>query len=153
MSTDKQDNNNQLSELMKRYPEAEVIEEVASGAKTRPLLDCLLASLVKGDTLVVAALDRLGRSTRDVLEKVELLNRNGVILVSVREGFDLNTPFGQFGMTIMVAFAQLERSILIDRVKTALKAKVAQGVKLGRPRKTGTVCRTSEYRRRKRDGY
>jgi DNA invertase Pin-like site-specific DNA recombinase len=134
---------------MKRYPEAEIVQEYASGAKPRPILESLLRDMGSGDTLVVYALDRIGRSVKDVLAKLELLQAKGIILVSIREGLDLTTPIGRFSMTIVAAVAQLERELISERTKTALRAKKEQGIVLGRPIKTGPVSRSTRYRRKK----
>jgi DNA invertase Pin-like site-specific DNA recombinase len=133
VSTDKQECEAQTAELLKRYPEAEVVEEIASGAKERPKLEGLLSSLGKGDTLVVAALDRIGRSIRDVLDKMEMIQKKNIILVSIREGLDLTSPIGRFSMTIVAAVAQLERELISERTKLSLKIRKEKGLKLGRP--------------------
>jgi DNA invertase Pin-like site-specific DNA recombinase len=147
VSTNKQDNTNQTQPLLDLYPSAKIVEEVASGAKERPKLVQLIEFLDKGDTLVVYALDRLGRSTRDVLGKIERINARGIILVSLREKLDLSTMQGKFMMTIMLAFAELERTIISERIKTALGVKKANGVILGRPEKEGAISRSTRYRR------
>jgi DNA invertase Pin-like site-specific DNA recombinase len=147
VSTDKQDTNNQTKTILDLYPSAKVVEEVASGAKARPKLVQLIDFLEKGDTLVVYALDRLGRSTRDVLEKIEKIYAKGIILISLREKLDLSTVQGKFMMTIMLAFAELERNIISERIKTALAVKKANGEPLGRPEKDGPISRSTRYRR------
>jgi putative DNA-invertase from lambdoid prophage Rac len=132
VSTDKQDASNQLSKLMLLYPEAETVVETASGSKARPLLTLLLARLQKGDTLIVAALDRLGRSTIDLLTIIEALDRRGVNLKSIREGVEYNSIAGKLIIQVLCAVAEMERSLISERTKTALQAKKRSGVKLGR---------------------
>lgn len=133
VSTDKQETENQLFKLKQLYPQAIVVHEVASGYLDKPVLTGLLALLVKGDTLVVAALDRLGRNAGKAIQLIDSLYSKGVTVVSVREGLDYSTSAGKFQGQIMLAMAELERSLISERTKAALARKKAQGVKLGRP--------------------
>ncbi len=133
VSTDMQDTQNQVQTLLLRYPGAEVVEEYMSGAKHRPKLEALLETLERDDKFVVMALDRIGRSTTDVMAKLDDLNKRGIKVISIREGIDFTTPSGEFMATIFAAFAQMERKIISERIKTALEAKKGQGIRLGRP--------------------
>jgi len=135
VSTDKQETQNQLSSLKETFPTAAVFEEIASGAKARPVLQTLLASLQRGDTLIVAALDRLGRRTSEVLMLIEDLERRGVILKSIREGVDYSTIAGRLVTQILCACAEMERRLISERTKMALDARKKAGVKLGGPSK------------------
>jgi len=132
VSTGRQDCENQLSKLKVLYPSAKVIEETASSAKSRPELAKLVLSLVRGDELVVAALDRLGRRTSEVLALIEDLERRGVILKSVREGVDYSTICGRLVTQIICSVAEMERGLIASRTKDALAAKRLQGVYGGR---------------------
>ena len=135
VSTDKQETQNQLSKLKELFPGAAVFEEVSSGAKARPVLQTLLASLHSGDILIVAALDRLGRRTSEVLALIEDLERRGVILKSIREGVDYSTIAGRLVTQILCACAEMERRLISERTKMALEARRKAGVKLGGPAK------------------
>lgn len=135
VSTDKQETQNQLSSLKELFPNAAVFEEVASGAKARPVLQTLLGSLQKGDTLIVAALDRLGRRTSEVLGLIEDLEKRGVILKSMREGVDYSTIAGRLVTQILCSVAEMERRLISERTKMALEARKKAGVKLGCPAK------------------
>ena len=135
VSTDKQETQNQLSSLKETFPDAAVYEEVASGAKARPVLQSLLGALQTGDVLIVAALDRLGRRTSEVLALIEDLESRGVILKSVREGVDYSTIAGRLVTQILCACAEMERRLISERTKTALEARRKAGVKLGGPAK------------------
>src|SRR5690606_35567521 len=88
----------------------------------------------KGDTLVVAAIDRLGRNTIDVLETVAALQSKGVTVISMREGFDLSTPIGKAMLTMLAAVAELERSNIKARQMAGIERARAQGRKLGAPK-------------------
>src|SRR5688572_18090141 len=96
VSTDKQDADNQIQSMVTLYPEGVVIRETASGTKHRPQLDHACEALGPGDVLCVAAIDRLGRSTLDILERIQSLVGRGVRIHSLREGFLDQTPSGRF---------------------------------------------------------
>lgn len=148
VSTDKQETQNQLSQLKELFPGAAVFEEVASGSKVRPILQALLGMLKAGDTLIVAALDRLGRRTSEVLALIEDLERRGVVLKSIREGVDYSTIAGRLVTQILCACAEMERRLISERTKLALDAKRKAGVRLGCPSKHSaeTVSRVLELR-------
>jgi len=98
----------------------------------RPQLSQVLANALQGDTVVVVAIDRLGRNTMDVLATVETLKKKGVSVVSMREGFDLATPTGNFMLTMLAAMAQLERENIKIRQLAGLERARAEGKNLGR---------------------
>ena len=131
-STSHQDNENQLAHLRHLYPQATVVEETASGGKSRPELKKLVDRLERGDILVVAALDRLGRRTVEILGLIESLEQRGVILKSLREGVDYSTIAGRLVTQILVSVAELEKSLISERTKLALAAKKKIGIVGGR---------------------
>ena len=133
VSTEVQTTQNQVLILSKQYPEAEIVEEVGSGAKERPKLTELMSRLTSGDRLIVYAIDRLGRSMFDLVTLFETLGNKGVILISQREGIiDRATPMGNFMYHIMAAMATMERDILKERIAAGLARTKAKGTKLGR---------------------
>lgn len=85
----------------------------------------------KGDVVVVAAIDRLGRNTVDVLETVEALRAKGADVVSMREGFDLATPVGRCMLAMLSAVAELERENIRDRQLAGIRRAKAEGRALG----------------------
>ena len=90
-------------------------DEAVSGAvkaSDRPGFGELLSYVREGDTLIVIAIDRLGRNTIDVLSTVEMLQAKGVKVVSLREGFDLSTPVGKAMLTMMAGLASLEKDLI-----------------------------------------
>ncbi len=95
-------------------------------------MSALLAYAREGDTVVVVAIDRLGRNTIDVLGTVEALQAKGVSVVSLREGFDLSTACGKLMLTMMAAFSQLERENMKARQLAGLDRARAEGKALGR---------------------
>lgn len=88
----------------------------------------------KGDTVVVAAIDRLGRNTIDVLETVEALKAKGVTVVSMREGFDLSNATGKLMLTLLAGVAELERENIRARQMAGINKAKADGRKLGAPK-------------------
>ena len=134
VSTESQTTDGQTHALAQKYPDAQLVSEVASGAKHRPVLKALLANMQPADTLIVAALDRLGRSTIDVLRIVEQLTNQQINLISEREAFDYSTPSGKLVMQILISVAELERALIIQRTKAGLAAARARGRIGGKPR-------------------
>lgn len=113
---------------------ARVFSDKLGGTRDdRPgLLDCL-DHLRDGDTLVVVALDRLGRSTLQVLSTLRDLHERGIAVRSLREQIDFSTPVGQAVATIMSALAEMELALIRERAAAAREAAKARGRQTGRP--------------------
>src|SRR5438067_5286657 len=101
----------------------------------RPGLDHLLTDVKarRVDVVIVAAFDRFGRSVRHLVETMELFRHLYVEFISLREQIDTGSPLGQAVFTIIAAIAQLERSLLVERVRAGLRRARAQGKRIGRP--------------------
>jgi DNA invertase Pin-like site-specific DNA recombinase len=115
----------------------EYVDEGISGTTDRrPALDALMAVVRKRrvDVVVVAAFDRFGRSVRHLVDTLELFRHLNVEFISLREQIDTGSPLGQAVFTIIAAIAQLERSLLVERVKAGLRRARDQGKHIGRPR-------------------
>lgn len=117
----------------------EVIREVGSAKSTtrRPLLNAALASLEIKDgpkAVVVAKLDRLTRSVADGARLFERAKDKGWGIVALDLGVDTTTPAGELVANVMVAVGQWERKVIGERTSAALRAKVARGERVGRPR-------------------
>jgi DNA invertase Pin-like site-specific DNA recombinase len=108
---------------------------VSGSTSARPGLDACLDHLREGDVLTVWKLDRLGRNTQHVLTVVDDLMSRGIGFRSITEGLHTEGPMGKAMLTIMAAFAQLERDTMIERTRAGLAAAAANGRKGGRPRK------------------
>lgn len=117
----------------------EVFEEKESTRNTRPVQWDLYNRLLRRefDTLLIWKFDRWARSTRELIEHMENMKERGVNLISLTENLDLNTSMGKAMLTIISAFAQLERDLISERTKAGLERAKARGKVLGRPRKKG----------------
>lgn len=126
----------QLDALKQAGVEKVFRDQGVSGSLTeRPGLDRCLEHLREGDVLVVWKLDRLGRSTRHVLAVIDGLTSRGIGFRSITDGLHTEGAMGKAMLTIMAAFAELERDTMIERTRAGLAAAAANGRKGGRPRK------------------
>lgn len=114
----------------------EVDEGVSGKLRNRPALDRALSALARGQAqaLVVAKMDRLGRSVIQAADVLETARRQGWDVVVLDIGIDLNTPHGKAMAQLLAVFAELEREMISARTKAALAAARARGTRLGRPR-------------------
>lgn len=113
-----------------------VFVETASGAlRDRPQLRACLDYLRPGDVLVVAKLDRLGRSLAHLIETVTTLDSRGIGLVSLSESIDTTTAAGRLLLHVLGAVGQFERDLIVERTQAGLAAARARGRKGGRPPK------------------
>jgi DNA invertase Pin-like site-specific DNA recombinase len=138
ISTDDQSILNQQQQLSVYNVERWFTDEGVSGnqeASKREGFKSLMNYVRDGDIVVCTAIDRIGRSTIDVLQTVEYLKAKGVKLISNREGFDLSTPTGEAMLTIMSALAKLELAVLAERRAAGIKRAQAEGKHCGRPSK------------------
>lgn len=114
---------------------SEVIIDAGESAKSlnRPGMARLLALVDKGalDVVIVAKLDRLTRSVKDLAELLELFNRRGVSLVSVAESLDTGTAAGRLVLNVMTAVSQWEREAIGERTRDAMGHKKANGERVG----------------------
>lgn len=113
-----------------------IFSDKLSGAREdRPGLGQLLDYVRPGDTVVVVALDRLGRSLSGVIRTIETLTQAGVLLRSLREGIDYSTPTGRMLAGIFASLAEYERDLMHERAAAAREAARLRGRHTGRPPK------------------
>src|SRR6266403_2201258 len=114
---------------------AKVFKEKVSGAKTdRPELAKVISRLESGDVLVVTRLDRLARSTRDLLNVLDELAKRGAGFRSLKDSWaDTTTPHGKLMLTVLGGLA--ERELIRARTGEGRKRAQERGVRFGRPRK------------------
>ena len=102
----------------------------------RPELNRLIADAHrrKFDAVIVRKFDRFARSVSHLLRALEAFKALGIEFVSLTEGVDTSTPTGRMIFTVLGAVAELERSLIAERVRAGLRNAKAKGKKLGRPR-------------------
>ncbi len=132
---------------------AETYQDVGvSGARaSRPALDRLLKDAWHGrfQAVVVWDLSRMARSTLHALELLQKLEQMKVRMIAVKQTFDTDTPLGKAFFTLAAMFAELERSILIERVRAGMARARAEGKHIGRPMR---VVAVEELRRLRAQG-
>lgn len=117
-----------------------------SGTKaSRPQWDIAKRTLRRGDTLVITRLDRLGRSTKDLLDIAAYLEGIGANLLATEQSIDTTTPEGKLFFTMVAAFAEFEHSMMKARTMDGLAAARARGRVGGRKPKL-TALKVSEIR-------
>ena len=124
----------QMSE-QRGYQIVEEYEDRISGAKARrPGLDAMLCDARRGqfDVVLVWACDRIARSTKHFLEVLDELNRLNVEFISFREQIDTAGPLGRAIMVIVGAVAELERSLIVERVRAGMRRAKLEGRHIGR---------------------
>jgi DNA invertase Pin-like site-specific DNA recombinase len=126
--------------------------EVASGAKTdRPQLRRLLAEIDTGDVMMVTRLDRLARSTRDLLNTLAAITGKKAGFRSLADAWaDTTTPHGRLMLTVLGGLAEFERELIRARTSEGRERAKARGQSLGRPFKLTPHQRSEAIRRRDR---
>jgi DNA invertase Pin-like site-specific DNA recombinase len=120
-----------------------------SGIKdSRPELNRLMsdAHKKKFDAVVVWKFDRFARSVSHLLRALETFKALGIDFVSYSEQMDTSTPAGKMVFTVLGAVAELERSLIVERVRAGLRNAKAKGRKLGRPRSKVDVAQIANLR-------
>ena len=114
---------------------AKVYAEKISGARSnRPELAKVLKRLDTGDVLIVTRLDRLARSTRDLLNILDAIAKRGAGFKSLHDSWaDTTTPHGRLMLTILGGLAEFERELILARTSDGRARAMARGVKFGRP--------------------
>jgi DNA invertase Pin-like site-specific DNA recombinase len=136
VSTDGQTLDAQIAEL-KAAGATRLFAEKQSGARSdRPQLKRALAALGEGDTLIVTRLDRLARSTRDLLNVLHDVGQAGARFRSLHDTWaDTTTPHGRLVLTVLGGLAEFERSLIKARTDVGIKRAREAGIRFGRPPK------------------
>jgi DNA invertase Pin-like site-specific DNA recombinase len=129
-----------------------IFSEKESGAKTdRQQLARAIAALTDGDTLIVTKLDRLARSTRDLLNTLAEIARAGATFKSVGDPWaDTTTPHGRLMLTVLGGLAEFERHLILTRTSEGRSRAKARGVQFGRRPKLTAHQRQAALERRSR---
>jgi DNA invertase Pin-like site-specific DNA recombinase len=143
VSTDEQKTDSQLEAVknfctLKGWPMPVLfIDHGESGRKiSRPQFDIMVNQVKAGlfDTVLVYKFDRISRSTKHLIEIMELLKALGVDFVSITESIDTTTPAGKMIFGIFAVLAEFERENIVARVKSGIKAAQSKGIHCGRSR-------------------
>lgn len=122
------------------------IEKMSGKDSHRPELAKLLEYIREGDTLIVESFSRLARSTRDLLDIVEQLEKKGVKFISHKEQIQTDTPTGRFFLTVIAALSSMEREVLLERQAEGIAIRKAAGLYTGgKPKFTDWVKFKSVY--------
>ena len=136
VSTYEQNEQRQVEALEKYGIQKWFTEKISGKDMHRPQLQAMLDFVREGDTVHVHDLSRLARSTKDLLNIVELLDRKGVALVSNKENVDTSTPSGKLMLTMIGAIAEFERANLLERQREGIAIAKREGKYRGGKKKT-----------------
>lgn len=134
VSTQEQNLEMQLDALNKYGCDRIYQEKMTGTKKERPSLEEMMKLLRKGDKVVIFKLDRIGRSTKHIIELSDAFEKMGVELISIMDQLDTSTAMGRFFFRSMASLAELERDIISERTKAGLSSARARGRKGGRPK-------------------
>lgn len=135
VSTNGQNLDRQIDALTAAGVEVEnIYQEKMTGTKSnRPKLKALLATVEVGDTVFIESLNRLGRSSADLISLMQTFSDMGVTLISLKEQLDFGTAQGKFIANFLALIAEFERNCIVERVKEGVAAARARGRVGGRP--------------------
>lgn len=152
VSTEEQSVDNQIYKLedyaRRMGWEFQTFQEKESTRKTRPVKNAIYQALLRRefDALLIYKFDRWARSTSELIGEIEALVNRGIKIYSYSEAIDLSSSMGQAMLTILSAFAQLERDLIRERTLAGLERAKRQGKTLGRPKGS----KDKKYRKRRR---
>ena len=139
---DTEKNKNEILKLAndKDFGKVQFIEEKVSGKKSwkERKIKLIIDDLKEGDRLIVPELSRLGRSMLEIMEMLSIAKDKGIYIYAVKGGWELNGTIQSKVMAMAFSIAaEIEHDLISKRTKEALKARKAQGIKLGRPKGAG----------------
>jgi len=135
VSTVEQNEQRQIQAMQPYNIEKWFIEKISAKDTNRPKLQEMLEFAREGDTIHIHDFSRLARSTKDLLDIVEILNSKGVILISNKESIDSSTPTGKLMLTMIGAINEFERTNLLERQREGITIAKKQGKYKGGKRK------------------
>lgn len=122
-------------DALEAYGVEKIITEKYTGtSKDRPGLAQLLLIIRPQDHVVVESISRLGRSTLDLLQILQLFEEQGIVFVSLKENMDTSTPTGKAMLQMLSVISELERNLLAERIREGLRASAKRGRRIGRPK-------------------
>jgi DNA invertase Pin-like site-specific DNA recombinase len=136
VSTDGQGLDAQQAELRKAGVEKVYSEKISGAISDRPALAKAIGGLGNGDTLIVTKLDRLARSTRDLLNTLAAIGDKGATFRSLGDSWaDTTTPHGRLMLTVLGGLAEFERHLILARTSEGRQRAQQRGVRFGRKHK------------------
>lgn len=132
VSTVEQNEARQLEALRKHDIEKMFTEKVSAKNTDRPQLKAMIEFAREGDTIFIHSLDRLARSTKDLLQIIEELQAKGIHLVSNKESIDTSTATGKLMLTMIGAIAEFERANMLERQREGIAIAKKEGRYMGR---------------------
>jgi len=132
VSTVEQNEGRQIEALKKHDIDKWFTEKVSAKNTNRPQLQAMVEFAREGDTIYIHSLDRLARSTKDLLDIVEQLQNKGIHLVSNKENIDTSTATGKLMLTMIGAIAEFERANLLERQREGIAIAKENGAYKGR---------------------
>ncbi len=149
VSTDGQTLDSQQAALKAAGTERIYSEKISGAVTDRKALAKALAALEPGDVLLVTRLDRLARSTRDLLNTLDAIGKKGAMFKSLADSWaDTTTPHGRLLLTILGGLAEFEREMIKARTGDGRKRAMARGVRFGRKPKLSPFQIAEAIRRR-----
>jgi DNA invertase Pin-like site-specific DNA recombinase len=149
VSTEGQDLGAQIDGLKAAGATAIYREKISGVRADRPQLAKLMAALKAGDIVVVTKLDRLGRSTRELLDLIDRIGKAGAAFRSLGDPlWDTSSAQGRLLSTLLAGIAEFERELIRERTGDGRKRAMANGVKFGRKRKLSDYQRSEAVKRR-----
>ena len=135
VSTVEQNEQRQLEAMKDKKIEKYFVEKQSAKDMSRPKLQEMLDFVREGDTVYIHDFSRLARSTTDLLNIVDILNKKKVHLVSNKENLDTTTPTGKLMLTMIAAISQFERENLLERQREGIQIAKNAGKYKGRQKK------------------
>lgn len=149
VSTTGQSLDAQLAELKAAGCKTIFQEKVTGKHRNRPQLERVLNSLAKGDVLIITRLDRLARSSRDLLNVVKQITDAGATFRSLKDTWaDTTTAHGRLILTVLAGLAEFERELIVERTSEGRARAVKEGVQFGRKPKLTAHQRREAIARR-----
>lgn len=128
----------QSTKIIEKYGDIKIYEESYSAKSTdRPIFNKVLEEVQQGDTLVVTKLDRFCRNVKEGLETIDMLMDKGVNIHILNMGLIEDTPMGRLIVTNLLAFAEFERSMIVERTQSGKAIAKANAEKRGEKFKEG----------------
>ena len=133
VSTQEQNEQRQIVALKEKNVD-KIFTDKASGKNTeREALKEMLSFVRDGDTVITESISRVARSTRDLLNIIDILTHKKVEFISLKECIDTTTPQGKFMLTVFAAMAELERDNILQRQKEGIAIAKTEGKYKGKP--------------------